>query len=147
MKVEIFTICDAATADSSGKLNILGAYDTLYYPTMPQTLPVFALAAKIRLEANEAGQKGFRISMIDADGKPVIATFESRVNIQFAQNQIGGAVQLVLLIPQLKLPSFGEYSVQLAVGDISLAQAPLYVRQRTDQPPGQIQFLPPRPAV
>jgi|GEM_PF-5568547 hypothetical protein len=27
MKVEIFTLCDAATTDAAGKLNILGSFD------------------------------------------------------------------------------------------------------------------------
>ena len=44
MKVEIFTLCDAATVDAAGKLNVLGSFDRLNAATAPVVHPQCALA-------------------------------------------------------------------------------------------------------
>ena len=61
MKVEIFTLCDAATADAGGKLNILGSFDRIHAASVPVTHPLCALAIKLRFERLEEGQKRVRI--------------------------------------------------------------------------------------
>jgi hypothetical protein len=50
MKVEIFTLCDAATTDAAGKLNILGSFDRLNATQTPVMHPQCALAIKLRFE-------------------------------------------------------------------------------------------------
>jgi hypothetical protein len=50
MKVGIFTLCDAATVDSSNRLNILGSFDRIYAKQTPITYPLCALAVKLRFE-------------------------------------------------------------------------------------------------
>ncbi len=50
MKVEIFTLCDAATIDAAGKLNVLGSFDRLNSPAEPITHMHCALAIKLRFE-------------------------------------------------------------------------------------------------
>ncbi len=55
MKIEIFTLCDAATTDAAGKLNILGSFDRLNAVQAPITHPQCALAIKLRFERVEEG--------------------------------------------------------------------------------------------
>ncbi len=50
MKVGIFTLCDAATVDSSNRLNILGTFDRIYAKQTPIIYPLCALAVKLRFE-------------------------------------------------------------------------------------------------
>src|SRR5947209_13120442 len=104
MKVEIFTLCDAATVDATGKLNILGSFDRLMAREAPVTHPQCALAIKLRFERIEEGQKRLRVTFVDSDGKPVMATLEASTQVRFLAEDPTATTSLVLNIQQLKLP-------------------------------------------
>src|SRR5438270_8395714 len=104
MKTEIFTLCDAATTDASGKLNVLGSFDRIHAATVPVTHPLCALAMKLRFERVEEGQKRVRISFMDSDGKPVMPTLDANTQVAFPPNEHSITVCLVLQIQQMKLP-------------------------------------------
>ena len=130
MKVEIFTLCDAATVDAAGKLNILGSFDRLNATTTPVIHPQCALAIKLRFQRVEEGQKRIRITFIDQDGVAVMPNVDATVDVRIAGNEPSGAVPVVLNIQQLKLPRLDEeYSIDLAVDDRHEASAPLFVRR------------------
>ena len=128
MKVEIFTLCDAATADVGGKLNILGSFDRIHAASVPVTHPLCALAIKLRFEKLEEGQKRVRISFMDADGKPVMPTLDANTQVSFPPNEHSVTACLVLQLQQLKLPNYGEYSIDLGVDGRQEASIPLFVR-------------------
>ena len=127
MKVEIFTLCDAATIDAGGKLNILGSFDRLNAKEAPMTHPQCALAIKLRFERVEEGQKRMRIAFIDSDGASVMPTLNATTQARFGPNDSTASASLALVIQQLKLPAFAEYSIDLAVDDRHEASIPLLV--------------------
>src|SRR5438034_3893709 len=127
MKVEIFTLCDAATTDAAGKLNILGSFDQLNAREAPVTHPQCALALKLRFERLEEGPKRIRIAFVDSDGASVMPTLDTTAQVQFQPEASSATASLVIVIPQLKLPKFGEYSIDLAVDDRHEASIPLLV--------------------
>jgi hypothetical protein len=127
MRVEIFTLCDAATTDAAGKLNILGSFDRLNAREAPVTHPQCALALKLRFERLEEGQKRIRIAFVDSDGASVMPTLDTTTQVQFRPDDSSATASLVLVIQQLKLPTFGEYSLDLAVDDRHEASIPLLV--------------------
>ena len=129
MKVEIFTLCDAATTDAAGKLNILGSFDRLNAKEAPVTHAQCALAIKLRFERLEEGQKRIRIAFVDSDGASVMPTVETTTQVQFQAADSSATASIVLNIQQLKLPKFGEYSIDLAVDDRHEASVPLLVSQ------------------
>jgi hypothetical protein len=129
MKVEIFTLCDAATTDAAGKLNILGSFDRLNAKQSPVTHPQCALAMKLRFERVEDGAKSIRIAFMDADGASVMPTLNTTTQVQFGPNDSSATASLVLVIQQLRLPKFGEYSIDLAVDGDQKASIPLVVAQ------------------
>ena len=45
MNIEVFSLCDAATVDVAGKLNVLGAFDTIGTGSMPTVYPQCATLA------------------------------------------------------------------------------------------------------
>ncbi|MGI8435693.1 MAG: DUF6941 family protein [Chthoniobacterales bacterium] len=137
MKTEIFALCDAATADASGKLNILGSFDRLHAAATPVTHPLCALAIKLRFERLEEGEKRVRISFMDTDGKAVMPTLDANTQVKFPPDEHSVTACLVLQIQQLKLPNFGEYSIDLAIDGRHEASIPLYVRQIPNMPPQQ----------
>lgn len=127
MKVEIFTLCDAATNDAGGKLNILGSFDRLMAREEPITHPQCALAIKLRFDRVEEGQKRLRIALVDSDGKPAMPTIDATTQVKFTDENPTATASVVLNIQQLKLPHFGEYAVHLAVDERHESSIPLFV--------------------
>src|SRR5260370_18915336 len=127
MKVEIFTLCDAATTDAAGKLNILGSFDRLNAKEAPVTHPQCALAIKLRFERLEEGSKRIRIALVDSDGSSVMPTLDATTQVQFRPGDTSATTSLVLVIQQLSLPKVGEYSIDLAVDYRHEAAIPLFV--------------------
>ena len=130
MRVEIFTLCDAATLDAAGKLNILGSFDHLNAREEPVVHPQCALAIKLRFERIEEGQKQIRIAIVDQDGASVMSNVEATTQVRFQDNDPSAAVSLALNIQQLRLPRFDEYSIDLAIDGRQEASIPLFVRRR-----------------
>jgi hypothetical protein len=127
MKVEIFTLCDAATTDAAGKLNILGSFDRVNANQAPVTHPQCALAIKLRFERLEEGQKRIQIAFVDSDGTSVMPTLNTTTQVRIGPNDSTATATLVLVIQQLKLPKFGDYSIDLAVDERHEASIPLIV--------------------
>ncbi len=86
MRVEIFTLCDAATLDAAGKLNILVSFDRLNAREEPVVHPQCTLAIKLRFERIEEGQKQIRIAFVDQDGASVMPNVEATTQVQCQDN-------------------------------------------------------------
>ena len=128
MKTEIFTLCDAAT-EQQGKLNLLGSFDHLHSRQEPVAHPGCALAIKLRFTKIEDGNHKIKITFGDDDGNLVMPTIETQISVLVAQNDSTATANLILNIQQLKLPRFGEYSIDLAIDGRHEGSIPLYVRQ------------------
>ena len=126
MKVEIFTLCDAATVDAAGKLNDLGSFDRLNAREAPVVHPQCALAIKLRFDRVEEGQKRLRIAFVDQDGAAFMQNLEVTTEVRFQGNDSSVTVSLALNIQQLRLPRFDEYSIDLAVDGRQEASIPLF---------------------
>ena len=130
MKIEILTLCDAAT-NNGGKLNILGSFDHIFGRETPITYPLCALAIKLRFEKIEQGSKCLRISFVNADGKSVIPTLDQTFTVNVPPNESTASAALVLIIQQIKLENFGDYSIDLAIDGRLEGSIPLSVRQKS----------------
>ena len=52
MNIEVFSLCDAATIEG-GKLNMLGAFDTIMAEKVPVVHPQCTIALRLRFNASE----------------------------------------------------------------------------------------------
>ncbi len=129
MQVEIFSLCDAATADG-GKLNMLGVFDTLWAPQVPVTHPQCTIALRMRFWRLERGDHKVTVNFIDIDGKHVIPTARGVLRIRFPETQRSGSANLILNLQGLRLERYGEYSIDLSVDERAVASIPLFVRAR-----------------
>jgi hypothetical protein len=127
MDVEAFLLCDAAT-DQQGKLNVLGAFDTVFAKEVPVVHPACAVAARIRFSKVEQGEHTVRICVIDQDGKEVVPKLDGKISVRVAQDVGSAVVNLVLNFQRLKLPAYGEYSIDLAIDGQQKASLPFFVR-------------------
>ena len=130
MNIEVFSLCDAATVDVAGKLNVLGAFDTIWTGNMPSVYPQCTIALRIRFENIERGAHTVSVNFVDLDGKHIIPPANGTININFPDEQRSGSANLVLNIQMLKLENFGEYSIDLAIDSRKEASLPLFVREK-----------------
>ena len=135
MKLELFSLCDAATSDPSGKLNILGAFDSLFSAQAPITHPACAVALRLRFEAADEGTHALEIRLTDSDGKPLLQPIKASIQIPPNSDPRSLARNFVLNFQQLKLSKFGEYAIDLFMDGASVSSIPLYISQAPAQPP------------
>ena len=130
MDIEVFSLCDAATVDIAGKLNVLGAFDTIWAGNLPVLHPQCSLALRVRFQQIEKGEHKVLVSFIDLDGKHIVPSANGIINVSFPDEQRSSSANLILNLQMLKLESIGEYSIDLTIDDTPMASLPLFVRQR-----------------
>ena len=130
MNIEVFSLCDAATVDVAGKLNVLGAFDTIFSGAIPVVYPQCTIALRIRFKGIERGEHRVVVNFVNSDGKHIIPSANGTVKINFPDEQRSGSANLVLNLQMLKLENFGECSIDLAVDGRNEASLPLFVRER-----------------
>lgn len=127
MNIEAFILCDAAT-DQQGKLNILGAFDTIFAPKLPVKHPACAIAARIRFEKIEEGDHPIKLNIIDYDGKSIGPKLEGSVSVHIPTDD-SSIVNLILNIQGLELKVYGSYRIDLAIDGQIQSSLPFYVRE------------------
>jgi len=128
MKIELLTLSDFA-ADYGGKLSVVGLFDTIYARQMPAVHPHCCLAIKLRFDKSEVGQRQVRLSIADDDGKLVFPAMEVPVNVVMPPEAQSNTIQVVANIASMKIESYGEYSIDLALDGDHCGTTPLFVRQ------------------
>ena len=127
MKVEIFSLCDAATV-SGGKLNILGAFDSLYAPQSPVMHAQCAIALRLRFTRIEEGEHRLKFTIVDEDGRSVMPALEGVLQVKLGSEDDSAITNFIINIQQLKLDRFGQYAIDLAVDARHEASLPLIVK-------------------
>ena len=130
MHVEIFSLCDAATADFNGKMNILGAFDTIVAEAVPAVNPQCTIALRIRFDSIEKGDHSVSVNFVDQDGKHIIPPANGEIAMDFPSDQRSSSANLIFTIQGLRLAQFGEYSIDLAIDGRHEGSLPLIVKRR-----------------
>lgn len=125
MQTEIFTLCDAATV-SSGKLNILGSFDTIGAHTFPCDQPLCVVACKLRFELGEEGAHTLEIHFCDPDMRPVLEPMKGEFWVHTGPQMSQAHVHLWQHLGfHLERP--GEYYFELKIDGEPQCRIPLYV--------------------
>ena len=127
MHVEVFSLCDAATVDAGSKLNILGAFDTIWAKTVPVVYPHFAIALRVRFESIEQGEHKVVFNFVDCDGKHILPAASGVINVSFQPEQRSASANSILNVSMVKLESYGEYAIDVAIDGRKEASLPLFV--------------------
>ena len=96
---------------------------------MPAVHPHCCLTVKLRFDKSEVGQKQVRLSIADDDGKLVFPAMEVPVNVVMPPDAQSNTIQVVANIASMKIESYGEYSIDLALDGDHHGTTPLFVRQ------------------
>jgi hypothetical protein len=125
MRLEIFALCDSAS-DYGGRLCLLGVHDQIRAKEAPIQIGHCALAVRMRFHRIEDGRHKLVATISDEDGKNVVPKIEADMLVNLPESAQSAAVNLVLAINGLKLPSFGEYSIDLAIDGAHQGSLPIY---------------------
>lgn len=129
MDIEVLALCDAAT-DSMGKLNILGAFDSIVANSIPVVHPQCAVALRIRFSRAEEGEHKLAVNLINEDGKAIVPALDATINVAFRGEEASVATNMIMNLQHLKLEKAGEYSIDVAIDGKHEKSVPLVVRLR-----------------
>ncbi len=127
MNIQVAVLCDAAT-DENGKLNLLGAFDTIHTSHLPAVHPQCSIALRITFGHEDEGSHTLRLNFVDADGRSIMPSIDIPVQVQIPGDSHFGTRNFVVNIQQLKFEGPGLYSIDLAMDDESRASIPLLVK-------------------
>ena len=135
MNIQVAVLCDAATEDN-GKLNLLGAFDTIFAPQLPAVHPQCAVALRVTFMSGDEGARKLKLNFVNADGKSIMPPIEIPVAVSLPDDAHFLTRNFIVNIQQLKFAEEGLYSVDVRLDDKSQGNIPL-----------QIKLLPPREAA
>ena len=127
MNIQVAILCDAATEDH-GKLNLLGAFDTIYAPQLPAVHPQCAVALRVTFNAGDEGTRKLKLNFINADGHAIMPPIEIPVVVALPDDVLFSTRNFIVNIQQLKFAEAGLYSVDVRLDDKSQAAIPLLVK-------------------
>lgn len=133
MDIQIVALCDAAT-DSHGKLNLLGAFDTINTQQLPAIHPQCSIALRIVFQKIEEGKHKLKLNFVDEDGKFVMPSIDIPVEVALPDDASFISRNFVINIQQLRFEKTGSYSIDVALDGRHEASIPLLVRQLEAKP-------------
>jgi hypothetical protein len=133
MTFQVAVLCDAAT-DDNGKLNLLGAFDTIYTQQLPAVHPQCSIAMRVTHGPEDEGDHQVRLNFVDADGGAVMPPIEIPVQTTLPLESHFGTRNFIVNIQQLKFDEPGMFSIDIAVDGESRTSIPLLVKHTPTNP-------------
>lgn len=133
MNIQVAVLCDAAT-DDNGKLNLLGAFDTIYARELPAIHPQCAVALRVTFASEDEGKRQMKLNFVDADGRAIMPPIEIPIEVTLPGDMHFGTRNYILNIQQLKFDQPGLYSLDILFDEKVQTSIPLLVRHITPTP-------------
>ena len=127
MKIELFTFCDFAQ-ENSGKLTIVGTFDTIIARNFPCIHPHLSVVIRLRFDLWEFANHQFRIETRTLDGETVIEDIQGNVEVKGVGNATAVS-HLVFTISNLHFKDAAVVNFILFMDDKEIGSLPLYVRK------------------
>ena len=128
MNIQVAVLCDAVTQDSSEKLNILGAFDTIYAPQLPAVQPQCAVALRVTFTSGDEGARKLKLNFVNADGRSIMPPFEIHVAVALPEDVHFLTRNFIFNYQGLTFTEAGLYSVDVQLDNKSQGNIPLSVR-------------------
>jgi hypothetical protein len=132
MDIQVAVLCDAAT-DYGGKLNFLGAFDTILATQMPAIHPQCSIALRMTFNKAEEGPHQVNLSFVDEDGQPVMRSIPISLEVRVPDETIFISRNFVVNLQQLEFKRPGLHSIDISLDGREAGSIPLLVRQMAPQ--------------
>ena len=133
MDIQVAVLCDAAT-DYNGKLNLLGAFDTIFTAQLPAVHPQCSIALRMTFSRVEEGAHNVKLNFVDEDGKLVMPSIPISMEVAVPEDTIFVSRNFIVNIQQLKFEKPGLYAIDIAMDGRQEGSIPLLVKQMAPQP-------------
>ena len=134
MNVQVAVLCDAAT-DENGKLNLLGAFDTIYTQQLPAVHPQCSIAMRLTFFGEDEGKHNLRLNFVDADGRSIMPDFPPiPVEVVLPEEMHFGTRNFIVNIQQLKFDAPGLYAIDVTLDGKPQTSIPLLVKHNAPAP-------------
>jgi hypothetical protein len=127
MNIQVAVLCDAATNDNE-KLNLLGAFDTIYAQQLPAIHPQCSVALRLTFTAGDEGQRQITLNFVNADGRSIMQPMDMTVAVALPDEDHFLTRNLIVNIQQLQFKEAGLYSLDILLDGRSQANIPLLVK-------------------
>jgi hypothetical protein len=127
MNIQVAVLCDAATEDN-GKLNLLGAFDTIYAQQLPAVHPQCSLALRVTFGHEDEGDRDLQLTFVDADGRAIMPQIPIPVRVSLPGDTHFSTRNFIVNIQQLKFELPGLYSMDVTLDGRTQASIPMLVK-------------------
>jgi hypothetical protein len=128
MNIQVAVLCDAAT-DDNGKLNLLGAFDTIYTQQLPAVHPQCSVALRVTFSSSDEGKHQLQLNFVDADGRSIMPNLPPiPVEVALPEDMHFGTRNFIINFQQMRFENPGLYSIDLSLDGEPQASIPLLVR-------------------
>lgn len=127
MNIQVAVLCDAATNDNE-KLNLLGAFDTIYAQQLPAIHPQCSVALRLTFTPGDEGHHQLTLHFVNADGRTIMPPMNLPVAVTLPDDAHFITKNFIINIQQLKFNEPGVFSLDVLLDDRSHASIPLLVK-------------------
>ncbi|UCC24099.1 MAG: hypothetical protein JSU98_10205 [Gemmatimonadales bacterium] len=114
MKLDLALIADAATVDSSGKLNVLGIFDHIAAAEFPARHERMCLVLRFSAMAGESGEHEVEVVVRDPEGEE-LARMSGSIGLGVYMGGEGVRIPQVLHLDGFVFPQPGNYQIEVAI--------------------------------
>jgi hypothetical protein len=126
MTIDLSLLCDAATVDAAGKLNVLGVFDRIQARELPARHGRICLVIRLAARAGDAGEHTAEIRLVTPDGEDLVR-LDGKLQVGPAHGDEVTRIPHVLNLDGLVFPKEGAYSFEIAIDGDPLASIPLRI--------------------
>jgi hypothetical protein len=124
MKIDLSLLCDAATVDPSGKLNVLGVFDRIHAREFPARHGRLCLVLRLETRAVDAGERIAEIRLVTPAGEDLVR-LDGKIQIGPASGDTISRIPQVLNLDGIVFPEAGTYRFEVSVDGEPMASVPL----------------------
>lgn len=136
MNIQVAVLCDAATNDNE-KLNLLGAFDTIYTQSLPAVHLQCSVALRLTFTPGDEGHRQITLNFVNADGRAIIPPMDLPATIAIPDDAHFVTRNFIVNIQQLTFNEAGMFSLDIQLDGRLHASIPLLVKLMPQRESGQ----------
>ncbi len=132
IKLNFLHLCDAASVDNLGKINILGIFTKVFLPKVPSKFLKFTIVGNISFGKLSGTKLKIQIKIFDQkkDGVEIAPPIALDIMLPEKDKDKGGDVNIVLDLGNIEFKSFGKYNLVVYANYKELGNRSFLVEER-----------------
>jgi hypothetical protein len=128
-------VCDDASINSEGKLDVHGVFNDLYAPAFPAKQARMVLVLVVEWDREDEGRHRFRLDLEDETGKATLSVEGYSDVDRRPPDRPPPRTRLVMPLEEVVFPRSGEYSFRIRMKGRSLPGPSLHLVEAAAPPP------------